>query len=57
METTLKVFSIICVALGALALIGGLVDADGFAIAGGGLFLTQGWMTLVYIIKKQNNEK
>jgi hypothetical protein len=53
MKTTLKVFSIICVVLGALALIGGLIDADGYAIIGGGLFLTQGWMTLVYI----NNKK
>jgi len=53
MKTTLKIFSIICVVLGAFALMTGLAELDGYAIIGGGLFLAQGWMTLVYISKNK----
>jgi hypothetical protein len=51
LRTTLKVFSIIAVVLGALSLIDGLVNADGYALLGGALFLTEGWLALVYISK------
>ena len=49
MKDTLKVFSWIAVVLGALAILGGLDPIDGYSLFGGGLFLAQGWMTLIFI--------
>ena len=49
METPLKVFSIIAIVLGALALISSLVEYDGYGIMGGALFLTEGILALAYI--------
>jgi len=49
MKDTLKVFSWIAVVLGVIAIIGGLDPIDSYALLGGGLFLAQGWMTLIFI--------
>jgi len=55
METALKVFSIISVVIGGLAILDGIVEEDGMAsIIGGGMFLTQGILALCYI--KKNNK-
>ena len=52
METILKVFSIIGIVLGAMAILQGFAATaeDGvYAIMGGGLFLAQGVFALAYI--------
>jgi len=54
MKTTLKTFSIICIILGALAIIDS-IESGIAAFIGGGLFLTQGILSLVYI-GQQNKE-
>ena len=51
METTLKVFSIISVVIGGLAILGGIEEDEIAAIIGGGMFLTQGILALCYIKK------
>jgi hypothetical protein len=54
LRTTLKVFSIISVVLGALAILGALESTDanaGYAFLGGIFFLVEGWLALVYIGK------
>ena len=55
LRTTLKIFSIICVVIAALAIIGSIIDFDsesGYALVGGGILLAQGWLALVYISKE-----
>ena len=54
METTLKVFSIISVVVGGLAILGGIEEDEIAAIISGGMFLTQGILALCYI--KKNNK-
>ena len=54
METALKVFSIISVVIGGLAILGGIEEDEIAAIIGGGMFLTQGILALCYI--KKNNK-
>ena len=51
MKIALKIVSIVCVSLGGLAILGVIVDpVDGFyAIVGGGLYLTEGILALVYM--------
>ena len=52
MKTALKIFSIIGVVLGGLAILGGLLEPydDGiYTLVGGELFLTQGILALVYM--------
>ena len=49
MKNTLKVFSWIQIVLGGLAILGGLDPVDGYAIVGGMLFITCGWVALIYI--------
>lgn len=62
MKSALKITSWIAVVLGVLAIFGGLTGTDyygnpvidGYAIFGGLLFLTQGILSLVYIILKED---
>jgi len=53
MKTTLKVFSIFAVVIGALAIFGATsettIEGAVYCIIGGGLFLAQGVLALVYI--------
>lgn len=49
MKIALQIVSIIAIALGGLAVISGAIDTDGYALVGGGLFLTQGILSLLYI--------
>ena len=53
MKTALQVTSIIAIVFGALAILGGLVDADGYALIGGSMFAGQGIIALVYINEKK----
>lgn len=54
MRITLKVFSIICVVIGGLAILGGIVEpGGGNAYFGGGLLLAEGIIALVYIQGKK----
>lgn len=50
MRTLLKIMSYVSVVLGLLALIGS--NGDGYAITGGGLFLAQGTIALIYLEKE-----
>jgi len=52
MRKALKILSIVCIVLGGLAVLGGVTDPypDGFyAVTGGGLFLAEGIIALIYI--------
>lgn len=52
MKLDLKVLSIVCIVLGGFAVISGLADPypDGiYAIFGGGLFLAEGIIALIYM--------
>ena len=59
MRQALKIFSIIAVVLGGLAMFGAAAqeDMEGaiYSLLGGGLFLAQGILALVYI-KQQSKE-
>lgn len=60
LKTTLKVFSIICIILGGLAIIGDILDLNsesGYALIGGGLFVAEGWLALKYISRNKKAEK
>jgi len=53
--TTLKIFSIITLVIGALAIVSTILYPDidsGSAFVGGALFVTQGWLALAFISKK-----
>lgn len=54
MKTTVKVFAIIGVVLGSLAIIGGIEDADFASFIGGAMFLAWGIIDLSFLssIKK-----
>jgi len=53
MRTALKIFSIICVIIGGLAVLGSMLEPDSFGLIGGGLFLTEGILALVYMQSKK----
>ena len=60
MKTAVQVFSWIAIIIGMLAFIGGFEPlADGsydmYAFLGGGLFFTQGLLTLIYIAQNKEN--
>jgi hypothetical protein len=58
MKTTLKVFSIIAVVLGSLAIFEVFFgEGDVYGLIGGGLFITQGILSLTYIKQVENQEK
>ena len=54
MKIALQVVSIICVAMGGLAILGNIADpVDAvYGFIGGGLFLAEGVLALIYISKK-----
>jgi len=55
LRTTLKVFSIIAVVLGTLAIIDSFTSTSGdagYSFIGGALYLVEGWLALAYINKK-----
>ena len=49
MKTALKTMSIISIVLGSLAILGSMDPVEGYAMVGGGLFLAEGILALVYI--------
>jgi len=58
MRTTLKIFSIIAVVIGSLALISSVTEGGqdaGYSFLGAVMFLTQGILALVYI-SQQNKQ-
>ena len=59
MKLAVQIFSWISIVIGALAILGGVVtgtgELDGYALLGGGLFLTQGLLAIIYIYTNENN--
>ena len=51
LRTTLKVFSIVSVILGAAALLEGSTDSNIDALIGGAFILAEGWLALAFISK------
>lgn len=49
MRTTVKVFAIVGIVLGSLAIMGSLTDSDFAAFVGGSMFLAWGILDLNYI--------
>lgn len=57
MKQSFKIMSIVTVVLGALAILGSLVTPDVYGLLGGALFLTEGWLALVYIGQQDKVER
>jgi hypothetical protein len=53
MKTTLKVFGIICIAIGGLAILASVGDEDFAAFVGGALFLANGIIDVI-CVKRMN---